>query len=75
MRKIEIAAPTGYQIVRHGGGLAYEVIHLGDFSSVFLQGEDATTFEHEYEAACIVGQGAMLEVCQRYDDVMGFADG
>ena len=70
MRKIEVAAPQNYQIIRHGNGLAYEIIWLGDFASVFLQGDDATKFEREYEAACIVGQGAMLEVCQRYDEVM-----
>lgn len=72
MRRIELPAPQNYQIIRHGGGLAYEVIRLGDFASVFMQGDDAAQFEHEYEAACIVGQGAMLEVCQRYDEVMGF---
>lgn len=74
MRKTEIPAPSSYQIISYGNGWAYEIIWLGDFSSVFLQGDDATEFEREYEAACIVGQGAMLEVCQRYDDVMGFAE-
>jgi hypothetical protein len=70
MRKFPVAAPNGYEIIRHGGGIAYELIRANDRASVFLQGEDATTFEHEYEAACIVGQEAMRSVCSDYDDVM-----
>lgn len=71
MNRVRILPATPeYEIISHGNGLAYEVIRSGDFASVFLQGDDATIFRAEIDAADEIGPHAVAYACSAYDSLM-----
>lgn len=71
MRKLRIWQETpDYQIVRHGGGIGYEVTRTHDRASIFLQGDDALTFESDMEHAETLSPAAMRRICEQYDEVL-----
>lgn len=59
-----------YQLMSYLGGMAYEIVRLWDGASVFLQGDEASDFRDEFDAAEAVSEACVNSLFSAYDDVM-----
>ncbi|QPZ53305.1 hypothetical protein AchV4_0052 [Achromobacter phage vB_AchrS_AchV4] len=69
---IPIFNHDGYRLESWGNGAAYTLTRESDNASALFQGDDATRFRADFDAAFAIGREHVRRLFSDYDDIMRF---